>query len=462
MKLQSIFDSITPDNIKGIPLIEDAMKIFIQNLEDNSDIAVDIRKIFDKDNTEIRENLLKIYLSSLYSIITNVQQNKDITDKFEEGEGIVLEKDINEILNDEYFTTNKEYKQRVGTKLGIDYTYLLAKYMQTNEFTESDFALNELQPFHFQTEGTIYRELYENVVKPLAHPIGFTYIYNRLIRETLVDLFGVKKVYDVSSIEVRCLSGYYDVFTPDNDDTNIKADFLNRINPLTAELFTEEEYNEFINVRTSKVIEEVEIDTKDGNPHKEVLFTDGTLLEAYTNPIRVYYRNYIDELLDTNNYITQYTSHCSLFIDYTETFEVTYTDEIVEFLEEFTPEDDVSNFINETADDLLLLSVFSDVGYYFHTDDTVDAEGDGVGGYYFKLLDYIPVEYNDSDIINIGQFEQIKYTGTTNPTGVTGDYYIHSSSTEEINIGTTDFNNMAIWTHVGSEPKHDWYLITQS
>lgn len=461
MKLQAIFESITPDNIKGIPLLEDAMKIFIQNLEENSNVSVDMRNIFNKDNTEIRENLLKIYLSSLYSIITEVQQNKNITDKFQEGEGVVLEKDINEILNDEYFTTNKEYKQRVGTKLGIDYTYLLAKYMQSNEFTESDFELSELKPFHFQTSGTIYRELYENVVKPLSHPIGFTYIYNKIIKESLVDLFSVEKIYDVKSIEVRCLSGHYDVFTSDIDDTNVKADFLSRINAISGELFTEEEYNEYINVRTSKIIEKIEIDVIDDSPHKEILFTDGTFLESYTNPIRVYYRNYIDEILDNGNYITDYTSHCSLYIDYTEEIKISYTDEIKQFVEEFTPEADTSGFYTETSDDVSLIA-FSDVGYYLYTEDQVDPEGDSVSGYYFKVLDYIPEEYYDDAIVNLGQFQQIKYVGTNNPTGITGDYYIYVNGSESVDIGTTDFTNMALWTHVGSEPKHEWYLITQN
>ena len=108
MKLQAIFDSITPQNIKDIPLLADAMEIFINNLENNSSISTDIREVFSADNTEIRENLLKIYISSLYSVISNIQQNKDIQEKFREGEGLVLSKDITEILNDEYFSTNKE------------------------------------------------------------------------------------------------------------------------------------------------------------------------------------------------------------------------------------------------------------------------------------------------------------------------------------------------------------------
>lgn len=450
MKLKSIFEAITPQNIKDIPLIRDAMDIFIQNLQDNASVATEIRNIFKPENEEIRENLLKIYLASLYSVISNVQTNKDITNKFTDDEGIVLKKDIKDILNDEYFTSNKEYKQRVGTKLGIDYTYQLARYLQTNEFVESDFELTELQPFHFKSEGTIYRELYENVVKPLSHPLGFTYIYNRLIRNTLVDLFGVKKSYVVNKLEVRCLDGYYDVFTPDTNDVNVKADFLSRINPLTNELFTEAEYNTYVTVYYSKIPDEVEIDTIDGAPHKEVIFTDGTLLEQYTSPIRVYYRNYIDEVLDTSNYIKQYTSHCSMYMDYEEKFVITYTDSIEQFMMQFELSDSDYTVSDEADDNILLLSIFSNVGYYFYTSD----------GEYLKMLDYHPDEFGDTTE-TIPALRQIKYIGTSNPTGTTNDYYIYVGASGSIDISSTDFTNTGLWTTIGSEPKNDWYLITQ-
>ena len=454
MKLQAIFDSITPQNIKDIPLLADAMEIFINNLENNSSISADIREVFSADNTEIRENLLKIYISSLYSVISNIQQNKDVQEKFREGEGLVLSKDITEILNDEYFTTNKEYKQRIGTKLGIDYTYLLAKYLQTNEFADSDFDLTEIKPFHFQSEGSIYRELYENVVKPLSHPIGFTYIYNRLIKNALTDLFGVERVFDINTLEVRCLNGYYDVFTPDSDDTNVKADFLTRINALTGEVFTEAEYNTYVNVNTNKVIEWAEFDTRDGNPHKEILFTDGTYLESYTNPIRVYYRNYIDEVNNTTNYINQYTSHCSLYVDYTEKYVISYTDNIDQFLLESNLGES-SYTATDAQDDIFLLSIFSDVGYYFFTDEADNND------FYFKCLDYYPDELDDNTY-TVPQFRQIKYVGSSNGTAIANNYYIFKSASSNIDIGTTDFTNIALWEHVGTEPKHDWYLITQS
>jgi hypothetical protein len=453
MQLKAIFESITPQNIKDIPLLADAMEIFIKNLEETSVLSIDIKELFNSENEVIRRNLLKIYLSSLYAVITDVQQNKEVQSKFVNGEGYVLSKNVNDILNDEYFTSNKEFKQRVGTKLGIDYTYLLAKYLQTNEFTSSDdFALKEIKPFHFQTEGSIYRELYENVVKPLSHPLGFTYIYNQLIKNSLADLFGVKKVYTVNAIEVRCLSGNYDVFTPDVDDTNVKANFLSRVNPLTAQLFTEEEYNTYVNVRTAKVVQEVTIEIKNDAPYKSILFTDQTFLEAYTNPTKVYYRNYIDELLDTNNYITQYTTHCSLFLDYNEKFEITYTDNIDQFLLHNTfPEDEF--YTNDMSDDIFLLAV-SNSGYYLITDEADN------NNFYFKALDYFPDEYGDGNGY-VTTNRQIHYIGTANATGITNDYYVYLGPAATIDIGTTDFSDPLLWEHVGSEARHEWYLITQ-
>ena len=54
--LLSIFNAITPDNIKNIPIIEDSMRIFIELLQENSPISSDIKlAVSEKTNSSISE-----------------------------------------------------------------------------------------------------------------------------------------------------------------------------------------------------------------------------------------------------------------------------------------------------------------------------------------------------------------------------------------------------------------------
>ena len=79
--LQSIFKSITPDNIQSIPVIRDAMDIFISSLEEVSSTSIDVKNAFD--NTNIREELIKIYLDDLYNVLQQIQFNQKIVEYIE-------------------------------------------------------------------------------------------------------------------------------------------------------------------------------------------------------------------------------------------------------------------------------------------------------------------------------------------------------------------------------------------
>lgn len=365
MALKDIFNAITPENIKDIDIINDAMDIFIQNLEENSKISIDIKKIlqyktfvddsagdFPENALELRKNVLKMYLSSLYNVLSEVQGNKGIQKKILASNIDVspLKKEIPETLNDEYLITGKEFKQKIGTELGMEYGYNLAKYLQNNESVIRDFVLQEDKPFHFRTEGSVFKEVYENIVKPLTHPLGFTHSYVQIIQESLIDLFELITEYDFTSIEVRCLDGYIDVFTEDSDDTNVKAAFLERENDLTGELYTEDEYNEYITVHTNKIPQEFKESYVLENLQRELWFTDGTYLKLSTNPIQVYYRNYSDEILQNDEYIKYYVNHCSLFLDYNLSYKPAYTDDIEYFLMKFTPDEEFYDIESEDLD----------------------------------------------------------------------------------------------------------------
>lgn len=349
MDIRGIFDAITPENIKNIPLIATAMNIFIENIEENALLSESIRRVYtneynasDSDivkesKLNLRKGLLDVYLTSLYNVLSQAQDNEIVKAKFAQSgiSGTPFFQDVERIINDEYFVTNKAFKEKIGTNISIQYAYNLTKYLETAQ-TGNDLTLKPIKPFHFRTDGSILKEMYENIVKPLAHPLGFTYEYNQIVDQSIQDLFGVDIIYNVYSIELRNLDGRYDVYTADANDVNVKANFLGRINPMTGALFTLTEYNQNVTVFTNKVVDVFSDKVVDDRRYRTILFKDGTYLEQYTNPIEILYLEYSDFTAGRlENTIKDYTGHWSLYVDYASDYEFSYSDEISNVLMEF-------------------------------------------------------------------------------------------------------------------------------
>lgn len=349
-KLQEIFNAITPENIKDIPLLKTAMEVFIANLEENSQIASDISKIYDNKydvndsvavqdaKAKLRKGLLDVYLSSLYRVLSNAQNSETVKAKLDALNitNAPFINDVQRILNDEYFVTNKAFKEKLGTQTSIDYAYNLTKFLESAEHT-NDMQLYEIKPFHFKTEGSVLKEMYENIVKPLAHPLGFTYTYNQIIKESLQDLFGVDITYNIYTIEVRNLDGRVHVFSTSNSLDVVKATYIdNRINALTGKAFTEEEFNSLVTVYLNKVPSSFSDSIIDTRVVRSIIFADDTILEQKTNPLHIVYMNHVDYIAELTTQIYDYNnSHWSLYVDYDTDFTFQYSDEINQYTETF-------------------------------------------------------------------------------------------------------------------------------
>ena len=82
MNLRSIFDYLTPENIKSIPVVRAAMNVFIDSLERNSEVASRISAIFDqtslttdsdivkKAKATLREGMFQTWIFTLYNTCT--------------------------------------------------------------------------------------------------------------------------------------------------------------------------------------------------------------------------------------------------------------------------------------------------------------------------------------------------------------------------------------------------------
>ena len=220
--LQSIFKSITPENIKSIPVIQDAMDIFISTLEEVSSVSIDVKNAFE--NTNIKEELIKIYLDDLYNVLQQIQFNQKIVEYIERSNNTYgteyfkkeLIYNITNYINDEHFLTIKSYKEKKGTTQAIKYIYdLISTFVMTGD-TQHPFTLTELEPFNFKVEGSLPTVFYENIIRPLAHPLGFTYYYEQILKLVLEDFYAeLNFVYTTYELEVRCLKTTGETYTFD-------------------------------------------------------------------------------------------------------------------------------------------------------------------------------------------------------------------------------------------------------
>ena len=220
--IQSIFDSITPDNIQSVPIIKDAMAVFIETLEELASESIDITNAFK--NTKIKEEIVKIYLDDIYNVLQRIKFNKKISDYIDRYNGYYgtdyYKKEqifnIVDYINEDHFLTVRSYKEKKGTLQATRYIYdLISAFVLSNDL-HHPFTLKELDPFNFKVEGSLPAVFYENIIRPLAHPLGFMYIYEQILKIVLEDFYSDPSYfYHTSVLEVRCLKPTGETYTFD-------------------------------------------------------------------------------------------------------------------------------------------------------------------------------------------------------------------------------------------------------
>lgn len=258
-KLLSIFNAITPDNIKNIKVIQDSMKIFIELLEQYSFTSIDIKDVLSENTTTlISDELVKIYLYDYYSMLQNIKSNKNILNKFKKwnetlnpsiypigmpyignqlyinfftiGEpgGVLTEDDPNsndigldpfsgkiDILQKsllkhtpENYYINRKFKESKGLKKSINFIYDIMNEHLTDIDERRPLEITETgNPFELNLKGSVDKDIYVESVGYLAHPLGFVYNYIYSTELVFSDNFFVQPYYDNVVLEVRCLYG---------------------------------------------------------------------------------------------------------------------------------------------------------------------------------------------------------------------------------------------------------------
>jgi len=320
--INEIIPVVTPNNITDIKLIKDSMDIFLNYLTKNSNISIDIKNILDQKKTPIYEEFVKIYLNAIYGVLSKSEHNEALYNALKTNyraanidiNDIDLSVDITKLLTEDYMLTNTNYKQAKGTPTAMEYIFNII----INSGVQNDFLGDNTGKFHYKEgdelfkytiEGTMIDAIYEHYVKPLTHPVGWAYFYQRVFYQVFTDYFNLDFTYhfDTDGLEVRCMNG--DIFNNDNYLLNISHDGKQLIND-----------NEVIFINIEYVGE------KDSRTKRTtVYFASGETLVSTVRP-----RSLI--LSKDNNIIINYNDYpgnCGLYLDYTLDIKTTTSDNII-------------------------------------------------------------------------------------------------------------------------------------
>ena len=400
--LTSIFEAITPENIKNIPVVKHTMDIFLENLEANSKISRKIISLYDtekySDDSEeitaskqrIRNGLYLLYTNTLYKCLQSMSSSKEINKilnkfnyinsplrRYQELHGITAEnQNIEEnpsvskntskknsstpefsyiiddyiqksdsvigkeaydlsssfastVINNEYISSNREFNQKVGTSNGLKYIYAFAKYIETGE-VENDLSIEEINPFLVHYEGSLNSTIFKDIMKVLAHPLGWAYDYTTVFTVALRDYFGIEFTYTFNRLEISDTSGNFYVFT-DKSLEDVYESFETRINPKTQQVFTKEEILKQVSVVEGRHVYDYQYwEDSAGYGHQLISFDDKDEHIIYNDTSKqlIYYSTYEDYVNGLKNPEKVFDSSWKLDIDMKADVKFLYKDDI--------------------------------------------------------------------------------------------------------------------------------------
>ena len=314
--LKDIVTTIIPQNIKDITLVKDSVDVFINFITENSDISIDLKNAFDENKTTLHEQFLKTYVNNVYTVFKKASTSESLYNKLRDLyslfgtdiDSVQIVRDINKYITSEHLMTNKEFKELKGTKLGVEYIYNLVQNsgILGDLFTKPGQSKFEFTSgpnlFEYNVRGSILNEAYELFVKPITHPLGWSYVYRRMTEEWFNDNFNLGFEYNITDMRVICSDGNEDNYL--TNTANDKSKIFANDNDAKVELI-------------EKII--VSQGTK-----KVIHFKNGYTLESWSDPIStILYDSSRNEIKNYNS-----LAHCSLHLTYTSILNILTKDEI--------------------------------------------------------------------------------------------------------------------------------------
>lgn len=225
---QLVLDLI-PDSLKDSPLFNDVLSILSEYIEEHSQESLDTLNIYNESSGGYSE-IVKAYAHNFLDIIEKAKNNVQLQEKLiavHKQYGVnydttKLSIDPSKFLNRQNVESLKNFYQTKGTLNSFKYVYDIFNKLQLEETSlqsDSVFDVSETGDIlTYDLKTNMLVELYEQFVKPMVHPLGWAYVYTRLISANFKDYAFVKEVYNIKHFTID--NTLYPEFT-DNFKTNI-------------------------------------------------------------------------------------------------------------------------------------------------------------------------------------------------------------------------------------------------
>jgi len=226
--IENILDIITPEALKDNDAIASLLYLFNNDLKKNlplyqnpnniSDISF-INDILENTNDtkelarykNIKKEVVNTYLKEVIDVLENAQVNEEILAKFDvlsnvTGKEYITEDLVNVFIDRterDYIHIAKEINQNKGTLSHIEFMYHQLNNLNIQGFEETPLIEvseqkdehGEQVPYTYTVNTNFYKVVYDNIMKPLTHPVGFQYIYQKLLSQILEDHVLLKLEY---------------------------------------------------------------------------------------------------------------------------------------------------------------------------------------------------------------------------------------------------------------------------
>lgn len=289
--IRELFNAITPENIKSIDVVKDAMDIFIELIEQDSNVNINIGELYTLQNDTIKTQLAKKYLKDLYQYINTVNADKllydrlsklpnDIQDTYLNIQGL---KDAVINMSEEDYQVIKNFKENKGTFDALNYIYSLVKRNTTStNYDENNYlTLTKNSEFEFTITGSVDKTLYDSVIAPISQPLGF-----------------ILKEY-INIVTLPLQDDVYFNYTYENLD----LDIFNR-------------FDVKVDSYDFKEIKKVEVYSSNNFLYNKIYFSDDTLLDYNVSLGTVFYKSIVNGVETiVKNYTTQ--GKCYVVSNYT-------------------------------------------------------------------------------------------------------------------------------------------------
>lgn len=230
--LELQFDTITPSNLKDNETISKLLSLYTSSFSDQSDILENplnlldtnflIEKYEETSNTkfdDVRKELFKIHLQEIYQTFAEIGDSEEIYNKFKgvykaldvPTDQLKIVADIDKSINSEYLDAASSFKTKKGTRSGFFFVYDIINRAGIQAINADEFfnliegtKEDATTPYEYTVETSLYKEVFNKTVVPLAHPVGFNWNFIRLLFLTMEDYFGLEQIKTLNDTTLTC------------------------------------------------------------------------------------------------------------------------------------------------------------------------------------------------------------------------------------------------------------------